>query len=165
MWGAEVAEPLRMAQGSLAKLGFGFLGPRLSQKLQPQQLKLKCHQSREFLMDPPCSQSTWDLHPSPQSHKESKPAPFGVPAVLSHIHTRNYFTFWVQSRVWQTQQMLCPVSDRSGVSLSPEREIKPLWLPSSPCSYGKCAAQLPKPRTVLLTRRIWLKYLPRKKQC
>lgn len=33
---------------------------------------------------------------------------------------------WVQSRVLQTQQMLCPVDNHFVVKLTREREIKPL---------------------------------------
>lgn len=137
MWGAEVAEPLRTAQGSLAKLGFGFLGPRQSQQLQPQQLKLRCHQSREFLTDPPCSQSSWDLHPSPQIDKKSKPAPFWVPALLSHIHTRAVGAAsplgpWV----WQTQQMLCPVSDILGSAWAQTGRLNHSGFPAAPVPMG-----------------------------
>lgn len=113
-------------------------------------------------MEPPCSQSTWNLHLSPQIHKKSKAAPFRVAAVLCHVHT------WAVVAVTGSgslgaEQGLANVNNHPVVKLTWEREIKALWCPSSPCSCGKCAAHLPKPCTDLLMRRIWLKYLPRKK--
>lgn len=143
----EVAEPLKMAQGSLAKLEFGFLGPRQPQELQPWQLKLKCHQ-REFLTEAePTNQpsrSTWNCTPAHKFTRTNQPH-FGW-LLLCAMSTLELWWLsqalcpWVQSRVLQTQQVLCPVNNHSMVKLTWEREIKPLWCPSSPCSYGKCAA-------------------------